>query len=121
MQSPPAVFFFFCKILSLFCDKTATLFFFFCPAEGPQPLSGHPSYDMPSRYDVTVTLSYAVEFIVCTAADYHCLTCHTGDLKRQQTSARCILLARWKAWGMLGRLVLKRGFQCSGGHAARGE
>lgn len=33
-----------------------------------------------------VTLSYAVEFIVCTAADYHCLTCHTGDLKRQHHS-----------------------------------
>lgn len=39
------------------------------------------------------TLSYAVEFIVCTAADYHCLTCHTGDLKRQHFSLCCILLA----------------------------
>lgn len=94
--------------------------FFFCPAEELQPLSGHPSYDMPPRYDVTVTLSYAVEFIVCTAADYRCLTCHTGDLKRQQTSLRCILLARWKAWGMLGCLVLKHGFQCSGGTYSTG-
>lgn len=118
----PPLFFFFCKILSLFLwQDSDTFFFFFCPAEVPQPLSSHLSYDMPSRYDVTVTLSYAVEFIVCTAADYRCLTCHTGDLKRQQTSPRCILLARWKAWGMLGSLVLKRGFQCSGEHAAQGK
>lgn len=49
-------------------------------------------YDIPSRYNVIATLSYAVGFIVCTAADYHCLTCHTGDLKRQHLSQCCILL-----------------------------
>lgn len=60
------------------------------------PPSIYPSicpYDIPSRYDVMATVSYAVEFIVCTAADYHCLTCHTGDLKRQHFLQCCILLA----------------------------
>lgn len=72
-----------------------------------EPPSTHPLCDTPSRYDVMATLSYAVEFIVCTAADYRCLTCRAGDLKRQRRSQHCIRLAR-KARGMLGSL----GYRC---------
>lgn len=81
-----------CQILSRLCQHWGHIFIL----RGAWPPSIYPSicpYDIPSRYDVIATLSYAVEFIVCTAADYHCLTCHTGDLKRQHLSLCCILLA----------------------------
>lgn len=83
---------------------------------GAEPPSTHPSRDAPSRYRVTPTLSYAVEFIVCTAADYRCLTCRAGDLKRQRRSQHCIRLACRKARGMLGSLGSARVSLCGRGH-----
>lgn len=88
---------------------------------GAEPPSTHPLCDTPSRYDVTPTLSYAVEFIVCTAADYRCLACRTGDLKRQRHSQHCIRLACRKARGMLGSLGSTHVFLCGKGHETCGS
>lgn len=38
-----------------------------------------------------------MELIVCTAADYLCLTCQASDLKRQEWLLRCIPLACWES------------------------
>lgn len=80
------------RFCPLWVDICAT--YFICKVHGLQTFHFICPYDIPPRYSVMATLSYAVEFIVCTAADYHRLTCHTGDLKRQHLSLCCILLVQ---------------------------